>query len=176
MKSIAILRHAKSSWDDPKLRDFDRPLARRGEQAAVLMGEEIARQGLTFDLVLASPARRVVETIDFLQAGLGRRLPVRFEHDLYTASVETLFDIVGKAARRTDHLLVVGHNSALQQFAVMLADPAAGELLTRMKAHFPTAALARFILPESGSNTIRPGAGSLEFYIKPKELLRSEHA
>lgn len=176
MKSLALLRHAKSSWDDPSLRDFDRPLARRGEKAAILMGEEIARRGLTFDLVLASPARRAAETIDFLQSGLGRRLPVRFDDDLYTASVRDLFDIVGRLTRRTDKLLIVGHNSALQEFAIELADPDARDLLSRMKEHFPTAALACFTLAVRRWSDVRPGAGSPEFHIKPKELLRAEPA
>ncbi|HLL30555.1 MAG TPA: histidine phosphatase family protein, partial [Allosphingosinicella sp.] len=64
MKILTLLRHAKSGWDDPVTRDFDRPLNPRGRRAARTVGREMKAQGLAFDLVLASPARRVIETLE----------------------------------------------------------------------------------------------------------------
>ena len=75
MKNLTLLRHAKSGWDDPAIRDFDRPLNPRGRRAARTVGAEMKAQGLGFDLVLASPARRVAETLDEVAAGYGALAP-----------------------------------------------------------------------------------------------------
>ena len=173
---MSLLRHGKSSWDDPGLRDFDRRLAPRGEKAAIRMGQEIARLKLNFDLVLASPAKRVAETIDFLQIGLGHPLPVRFQDDLYTASVRGIFDIIARVPRRIEHVLIVGHNSALQEFSVEVADPDARDLVHRLKDHFPTAAFAHFTLPIRRWNEVRPGAATPRLYLKPKDILPTDIA
>src|SRR5437868_11057004 len=85
MKRLAILRHAKSSWDDPSLDDFDRPLNERGWKAARRMGRELEDRGMRFDLVLASMAARVRETIDGVQK-YDFAAPIRFEPQLYGAS------------------------------------------------------------------------------------------
>ena len=66
MKCLTLLRHAKSSWDDPHLDDFNRPLNERGWKASRRMGRELAQRGMKVDLVSASPAERVRETIDWL--------------------------------------------------------------------------------------------------------------
>jgi hypothetical protein len=71
MKTLILLRHAKSGWDDPGLRDFDRPLNAKGQRAAALVGRNLRAMGLSFDRVLASPAVRVVETIDHAGRGYG---------------------------------------------------------------------------------------------------------
>ena len=73
MKTLTLLRHAKSNWDDPAMRDFDRPLNRRGRAAARAMGREIRALKLGFDAVVASPAVRVVETLAGLESGDGVR-------------------------------------------------------------------------------------------------------
>src|SRR5438270_11440826 len=85
VKTLALLRHAKSSWDDPNLDDFDRPLAPRGMEAAKRVGNELKRRKLAFDLVLASPARRVTETIAEVEKGYGETLNARFDPRLYGA-------------------------------------------------------------------------------------------
>ncbi len=71
MKTLALLRHGKSSWDDVSLRDFDRPLSKRGRTASELIGAEMKHRGLVFELVLASPAERVRQTITYVTRGYG---------------------------------------------------------------------------------------------------------
>ena len=78
MKRLTLLRHAKSDWDDPVARDFDRPLNRRGDKAARLMGQFAARQAMRFDQLVASPAERVVQTLDAFFAGYGETLEARW--------------------------------------------------------------------------------------------------
>jgi phosphohistidine phosphatase len=75
MKILTLLRHAKSGWDDPVARDFDRPLNPRGRRAARTIGREMKAQGLAFDLVMASPARRVIETLEEVAAAYGAPRP-----------------------------------------------------------------------------------------------------
>ncbi len=109
MKRLTLLRHAKSSWDAPGLQDFDRPLNKRGREAARLVGRELSRRKLRFDLVLASPAMRVRETLEELADGFGSALDIRFEPRIYLADPDTLLDLVRglsdghrvAAARRT---------------------------------------------------------------------------
>ncbi len=123
MKRLALLRHAKSSWDDPALADFDRPLNARGVGAAAAIGAEMGRRGLAFDLVLASPARRVVETLEHLEAACGEALEPRFEQRIYQATAASLLDVLRAVDESARRLLLVGHNPGLQELAAMLASP-----------------------------------------------------
>src|SRR5438045_9094681 len=94
MKRLAVLRHAKSSWDEPKLDDFNRPLNERGWESARRMGRELRHRRMRFDLVLASPAARVRETIDGLQEKFQFDAPIRFEQQVYAATEGTLLELV----------------------------------------------------------------------------------
>src|SRR5258708_6890901 len=94
MKRLAILRHAKSSWDDPTLDDFNRPLNERGWKAARRLGRELKQRGMTFDLVLSSTSARTRETIDGVQQRYAFNAPITFEQKLYGASAETLLAMV----------------------------------------------------------------------------------
>ena len=109
MKRLTVLRHAKSSWDDPALDDFNRPLNERGWKAARRIGRELKQRGMQFDLVLASTAARVRETVDGVQEKYDFEAPIRFEPKIYMASVEELMELVralpdqaGSAARTAD--------------------------------------------------------------------------
>ena len=95
MKTLTLLRHAKSGWDDPALSDFDRPLNARGRSAARAMGHEMRALGLGWDRIVASPAARVTETIDGLAESYGPLAPV-YDEAVYLASIETLLDMNSK--------------------------------------------------------------------------------
>ncbi len=169
MRRLALLRHAKSSWDDPGLDDFDRPLNRRGCKAATLVGAEMRRRGLAFDLVLASPARRSVETLRHVEEGYKAQLQAQCRPQIYEASSATLLELL----RRTDDaiwgLLVVGHNPGLQRAAEILA--IAGEpFYDAVAEHYPTAALLLIELTVGTWREIAPGTGAIVDFIKPREL------
>ena len=95
MKTLTLLRHAKSGWDDPVMRDFDRPLNAKGARAAAVVGEQMRTLGLAFDHILASPALRVMETVEHLGRGYGRRIEPEWDRRLYLASAPMLLDLFG---------------------------------------------------------------------------------
>lgn len=172
MKTLALLRHGKSSWEDPELRDHDRPLNERGRKAAVAIGGEMRRRGLAFDLVLASSARRAMETVEHLQVGYGGRLPTRFDDDLYACDGLGLLKLLRTRKRlaEVDRLLIVGHSPALQGLAIELSAYGPDNLAQDIAKHFPTAALAVLKVPVKRWEDLRPGIASPDLYLKPREL------
>jgi phosphohistidine phosphatase len=168
MKRLTLLRHAKSGWDAPVARDFDRRLNARGRKAARAMGREMQRLGLGFDLILASPAARVTETLTELAQGYGGAAATDFDEHIYLASVETLLDIVRAADDALDRLLIVGHNPGMEQLALLLAE--GGALRDRIAAKYPTGALAELRFEGPGWRDVAAGAGRLERFIRPRDL------
>jgi len=94
MKTLTLLRHAKSGWDDPVARDFDRPLNAKGKRAAAMVGRHMRSLGLTFDHAIASPAVRVSETLEQIESGYGRTIAPDLDRRVYLASAATLLDVV----------------------------------------------------------------------------------
>lgn len=155
MKSLTLLRHAKSEQDSPDGSDFARSLNERGRADAERMGEEIRTLGLSYDLVLASPAQRVVETLE----GVG--LPARFDERIYNASTGELLGIVQQADDSVGRLMLVGHNPGFERLASRLS----GETLD-----FPTGALVEIELPIDRWSDGGREAGRLVRFLRPKEL------
>ena len=170
MKRLAILRHAKSSWDDPSLDDFDRPLNERGWKAARRMGRELKDRGVRFDLVLASMAARVRETIDGVQETYDFAAPVRFEPRLYGASDATLLELVRALAEEVKAPLIVGHNPGLERLIAGLTRDDRKGLRRRIAGKFPTGALALIDLPTRRWSEVERDSGELAELILPKEL------
>jgi len=169
MKILTVLRHAKSSWDDSRLDDFDRPLNDRGWKAAHRMGGEFRQRGLRFDLVLASPAARVRETIDGLREKFELDVEIRFEPEVYAASEERLLQVVRAISEDAQRVLLVGHNPGLEQLVAGLTrddDPTRD----RVSEKFPTAACAQIELPADRWTDVEPGTGKIVALILPKEL------
>jgi phosphohistidine phosphatase len=170
MKHLTVLRHAKSSWDDPDVEDFDRPLNKRGRKAAVLVGSELKRRNVRFDFVVASPAARVRETLEGLFEGYGETLDVSFDERIYETSEATLLEIVQGLPASSNSPLIVGHNPALERLVVELThDDDRGFRNTAAKK-FPTAAVAVIELRVSGWAEIAAGSGEIADLILPREL------
>lgn len=163
-KILYLFRHAKSSWEDPVVDDFDRPLNRRGEKAAPLMGKVMRARGVFPDLILSSPAKRARQTakLALKKAGMDEA-EIVFDDRLYHASPNGLLKIV----RHTDQLLgsvmIFGHNPGLSEFVY---------LLTGVEEVFPTAALACIHLKSQNWNEAGNGTGKLEWIVRPKEIVR----
>jgi phosphohistidine phosphatase len=168
MKILTLLRHAKSGWDTPALRDFDRPLNARGRRAARAMGREMRRLGLEFDLVLASPAARVTETLTELAQGYGGAVDTQFDETIYLAPVETLLALVRATDDSDARLLLVGHNPGMEQLALLLSE--AGALRDEVAAKYPTAGLAEIGFDVAHWGDVAPGEGRLARFIRPREL------
>ena len=174
MLTLALLRHAKSSWATPGLDDFDRPLNPRGVSAAPVMGAELKRLGIAPDIVLCSPARRTRQTLelalpDFEPAG-GQ---VRSDHDLYLASAEGLMAILRGIPEQASTALVIGHNPAMHNLALALAGSGSADDLTALADNFPTCALAVLTFDEPTWRGIDVRRGTLTHLITPRQLSRA---
>ena len=169
MKSLTLLRHAKSSWADPGQDDFDRPLNARGIAAARLIGREMRALGLTFDAVLASPARRAVETLERAAETYGT-LAHGHDRRLYLASPETLAAIARETNDSVDRLLLVGHNPGFHMLALRLTGGSNGPLEAELAAKYPTGALAEIGLPIARWRDLDDGTGQLTRFIRPRDL------
>ena len=121
MKTLTILRHAKSGWDVQVERDFDRPINARGRRGAELIGQYVKRQGLPVDRIIASPAVRVTETLDLFQpAAALDALEPHWDRRIYLASAATLIDVIRDMGKDAEHLLISGHNPGLEDLVLEL--------------------------------------------------------
>jgi phosphohistidine phosphatase len=170
MKTLTLLRHAKSDWTNKAASDFDRPLNARGHRGAQAIGRELARQGMAFDIVLASPAARVVETVDDVAKGYGRPLSPIYDRRLYLASPAILLAIVRETDDAAERLLLVGHNPGLEALALLITRDDGNALRAELKAKFPTATLAEINLSIDRWRNAEVGAGDLARFIRPRDL------
>lgn len=171
MKTLFVLRHAKSSWDAPGQRDADRPLNTRGRAAAAAIGRALRDRDFAVDAILASTARRVVETLDGIAQAFGRPLDVTFDETFYHASAGHLLRRIRAADSAVGRLLLVGHNPGLQQLVLDLAGP--GGLRDAVAAKFPTGALAELHLPVERWAEVGAGAAQLVGLTTPRDLERA---
>jgi phosphohistidine phosphatase len=170
-KKLIILRHAKSGWDDPVARDFDRPLNARGDKAAQMMGVWMARNKVAPDHVIASPAVRVVETIDKLAAGFGTRIEVQWERRIYLASSATLMDVLREVDDQYQTVLIVGHNPGLEDLVLdMVPEGVDPERRALVEAKFPTAALAELTLSIDSWSAIDRNIARFDRFTRPRDL------
>jgi phosphohistidine phosphatase len=118
MKTLYLIRHAKSDRSDESLSDYDRPLSKRGMKDAPLMGSKLLEKGIYPDLILSSPALRAKTTaIAFAQALSYPSESIRFEHDLYACDVQTILSIIRDVSDSVDTLMVFGHNPEFTECA-----------------------------------------------------------
>ena len=175
-KQLYVLRHAKSSWDDPMLDDHDRPLAPRGLQAVRLLGEHIRASGIRPDQVLCSSARRTRETLDGVTPG-GETL---IERELYDATCATVIERLRRVPAGIGSVMLVGHNPTAQMLVLRLTGangtayasgtrpPVAGHL-AEVQRKFPTGALATLAF-DCEWGELDAGCARLVDYVRPKSL------
>lgn len=170
MKTLTLLRHAKSGWDDAGLRDFDRPLNAKGQRAAAVVGRNLRTMGLGFDRVLASPAVRVVETLHHVARGYGAALSPEWDRRLYLAPTATLLDVVHDQDNAIDRLLIVGHNPGLEELVLALVPEGAGASRGDVEAKFPTASVAVLAFAADRWADVRRGQATLSHFVRPRDL------
>ena len=170
MKTLILLRHAKSGWDDPGLRDFDRTLNAKGQRAAALVGRNMRAMGLAFDHVVASPAVRVVETIDHAGRGYGGDLAPEYDRRLYLAAPTTLLDTVHALSDAVGSALIVGHNPGLEDLVLTLVAPGDGQLRGDVEAKFPTASVAVLTFAADRWADVAAGGATLTHFVRPRDL------
>lgn len=174
MHQLLLLRHAKSSWDDPKLADRDRPLSKKGRRAAGAMRNAMRELGLCPDVVLVSPSRRTLETLAALEPWDETPLLEPVEA-LYLASAQQLFEVLRGVNETVRSLLLIGHNPGMHELATALAGRAPNEAARRLAGSFPTAALAEFALAGPWQ-AIEQGGGWLVRFLTPRDLRDGEAA
>lgn len=167
MKTLGLLRHAKSDWDDMAKRDFDRGLNDRGRKGASLIGNHIVRHGVTFDRLLASPAERVRQTLAVALPDLAPE----FDQRLYLAATDTLMDVLREKAGDADAVLIAAHNPGLQELLFKLVPPAAEDALFDDASHkYPTATFAVFSLDIDDWADLDEDCGRLVHFKRPRDL------
>lgn len=170
MKKLCVLRHAKSSWEEQDLGDFNRPLNDRGRKDAHRIGREMKRRGMQFDLVVASTAARVRETIDGIEEKFKIGAPIRFEPQLYLADVDTLLSLVQGLPDEANAALLVGHNPGVWQLLLALTGEDPRGLRARIESKYPTGALAVAEISVERWGAAGPRTGMLVDLVLPRDL------
>jgi phosphohistidine phosphatase len=160
MKRLFILRHAKSSWTDASLSDFERPLNGRGQKGAPFIGDLMRSRGLDPAVVVSSPAERAKQTSILVRDAGGFSCELRFDARIYEASPQRLLEVVSEIDDLKPSAMLVGHNPGIEGFIYYL---------TGAMEPMPTAALAVIDLEVEKWNEIVEGSGKVEVVIRPKD-------
>ena len=161
MRTLYLLRHAKSSWKEPAQADFERPLANRGRKACEIVARMIQDRGLEFDLVLCSTAIRARETIDLVSKYAKLKSELRFDERIYEATVSELLEILSQLENDRKNVLLVGHNPGFEDLL---------HVFSGADQRFPTAAMAKIKLKISKWSEPFEDKASVDWVVRPKEL------
>ncbi|MDA3947262.1 MAG: histidine phosphatase family protein [Helicobacteraceae bacterium] len=162
MKTLLILRHAKSSWKEDHLSDHERPLNKRGRNDAPKMGRLLSEKQLTPQLILSSDAKRARETVERVTEACGYKGEIIFSKALYAAGQEAYIRLLKELDDKYSHVMVVGHNPGLEELV---------ERLTGEDHRLPTAALVKVKLPiVSWHELVKSVNGELAGLWSPRQL------
>ena len=161
MKTLLILRHAKSSWENTNLSDFERPLNKRGLEAAPVMGEVLKKNQFQPEIILSSPAMRARQTAEIIRKTACIKGKVEFEERIYEASPARLLEVISEQNDEVKSIMLVGHNPGLEALV---------KTLTGQMQPMPTAALAVIDLEINHWNEVNSLTGKLRALIRPKEI------
>jgi phosphohistidine phosphatase len=161
MKTLLLLRHAKSSWDDSSLRDFDRPLAPRGERDAPRIGKALRERGPLPNLIVSSPAVRAKATIKAVAKGAKLDIEPQFNESVYGASSAELLKLIRHLPDSSTCTLLVGHNPGFEDLVGRL---------TVSHERMPTAALACVEFDIDHWEDVDDEKGKLAWLLTPKQL------
>jgi phosphohistidine phosphatase len=168
---IYLFRHAKSSWDDPTLEDFDRPLAPRGRRATEVMRNYMRLADVRPDLVLCSSSVRTRQTLENVHPAIGASAKVRYDRKLYHGGVLALSNRLRRLPDEVASVMLVGHNPVLQDLAVSLTGCGDRDAIARVKAKFPTAGLVTLVLQRDHWRDLESGACELHSFVVPRSLV-----
>jgi phosphohistidine phosphatase len=170
MNRLLVFRHAKSSWNNAYLADFDRPLAPRGQRAAESMAEHVASLDPPPALVLCSTARRAQDTLQPLRDRLPAGTEVRLEDGLYGADAPDLLALLRTVPDDVISVMIVGHNPGLEDLVRVLGRDGDAGLIARVHTKFPTAALATLTFDGPWKTLGSAAPARLEAFIVPGDL------
>jgi phosphohistidine phosphatase len=171
VKTILLLRHAKSAWNNAALSDHDRPLNRRGERTARAMADLLVAKCPRPDQILCSTAIRARQTLAPLVAHWTPAPPISLEKGLYLASEDLLLARLRVLPGNVLTALLIGHNDGIWQLAEVLAGTGKTESLAALREKFPTGALAILRAPIERWPDLAAGAAELAAFVRPRDLV-----
>lgn len=163
MRTLFLLRHAKSDWSNAALADFDRPLNDRGLRTAPFMGELMARKNIHPDLIISSPAERAMRTALLVKESSGSNCAINYDERIYDASPQALRTVISQISDGVHSALIVGHNPGMEGII---------RYLTGDSEPMPTAALASITLEIKSWRDVTDNCGKLEYIVRPKEEMK----
>jgi phosphohistidine phosphatase len=165
VKTLYIVRHAKSSWSDPLVDDFDRPLNERGKRDAPTMGKRLKERGIFPSLMLTSPAKRARSTARRIAEQLKyKKADIREDRKLYHAEEDVILDVICKLKDKHNVIMLFGHNPGLTNFVNSLQDKEFDI------DNIPTCGVVAFQLKIESWRDLSWGKGTMVFFDYPKRL------
>lgn len=169
-RTLLLLRHAKSSWQDKAQSDFDRPLNKRGLQARADIAEYMRRMDYQPDVIFCSTAKRAVMTLDAVRSAAGSDCKVVMDDGLYLGDPKALAHRVATVKAKHRSAMLIGHNPGLHMLALALAAPAATPAYNALQMKFPTAALCVLESMKTRWKPVEPNSYQLVDFVLPREL------
>lgn len=161
MKSLHLVRHAKSSWDDLSVSDFDRPLNERGRKSAAFMAKRWLESDKPLNLIVSSPAKRALDTARIVAHGLEHlEVTLTTDANIYEAHVNDLLEVVNSISDDVHHVMLIGHNPSMSQLV---------EFLSGEAVELPTCAMVEIILDIDSWKEVSRGLGSFKSLDYPKK-------
>ncbi len=170
MLTLSLLRHAKSSWNNPAIPDLDRPLATRGVVDAPLMGRAMTERGIDPDLVLCSSARRTRDTLALVLPELKVEPKVVYDDALYHASATEMLEMMQAVPPGASRLMLVGHNPEIHALALDLVGSGPKHYRDKLKDKYPTAGLVVVNFTSGAWQSVTVNSGELKLFLTPKDL------
>ena len=161
MKTLFLLRHAKSSWKDETLPDFERPLNGRGKRAAETIGQYFKTSTIIPEWILCSPAERTRETVALVLKTARWSTEVRYDQRIYEASAQRLAEVVSQIDNDRKVAMLVGHNPGLEDLLL---------LFTGNAEVMPTGAIAKLLLKTTKWETAIEKRATLDWIVRPRDL------
>ena len=169
MKTLVLMRHAKSAWDDANMPDIERPLSPRGQKAAPLMGARMKKAGYHPDVVLCSTATRARETLDLIADSLPKKTKVQHVKELYMAVPREMLTLVAKVPDSAETVMLIGHNPGMGSLAGWLAGDGDSELLSKIRRKFPTSGIAVVTFDVARWTEVAGESGTLAAFLRPRD-------
>jgi phosphohistidine phosphatase len=170
LKTIYLLRHAKSSWQDQAADDLDRRLSKRGREAAKAMADYLSNRGIVPAQILCSPALRTRETLQRMEEKLDAAIPIRYEKGIYNAEAPALLRRLRRLSDALPSVMIIGHNPGLERLALMLTGDGEATARNKLANKYPTGTLAILTAPIDHWHDLGPEGARLEAFVRPKDL------
>jgi len=170
MKTLYLLRHAKSNWGNASISDFERTLNDHGRAVAEDLGKTLKKEGLIPDLVISSPAVRTKQTLICLQKGMEMSLYSQYPKILYLGSEESILSTIRNAANTSDRMMIIGHNPGLHQLAISLAKPGGTHSMDNLENKFSAGTFVEITFAVDTWIDVGTKDGRLSRLIKPRIL------